>query len=316
MDKFYFCVDVGGTAIKAGIVDQHNNILHKAKIKTTVTNEPNYLADSIMVIIKMLEKESSLLLENSAGLAIGAPGLVDSSKGIIKFSGNLKLTNYPLKETLEKQVTVPVKVANDADIATLAELHAGAGKPYKNFIMLTLGTGIGSGIVVNGKLLSDFLPLSGEIGHIKIANTGEPCSCGDYDCFEAHASTKALVRLTANAMRENPKSKMWSECTPETANGKTIFNFLDTDATAKQVFEKFIENLGTGIVSLINIFAPEAIVIGGAISNEKDIILKPLQTYVNKRIYIGNIGIKSNIVIAEQTGNAGIIGGKFLFDGE
>ena len=316
MKKYYYCIDVGGTAIKGGIIDEDNNIVSQAKIKTVVSKEPNYLTNSIMSIVDMLEKDSNLPLKKSSGLGIGVPGLIDSEKGIIRFSGNLKLTEYPLKEELEKQVSVPVKIANDADIATLAELYAGAGKPYKNFIMLTLGTGIGSGIVLDGKLLSTFLPLSGEIGHIKISNTKEPCSCGDYDCFEALASTKALVKLTKQAMQNNPKSQMWTKYNLDNVNGKTIFDFLDTDASAKQVFNQFIENLGTGIVSLINIFAPEAIVIGGAISNEKDTILKPLKDYVDKRIYIGNIGLKSNIVIAKQTGNAGILGGKFLFIGE
>ena len=314
MKKYYFSIDIGGTTIKGGIVDENNNILCKNKVNTVVSSEPNYLVMSIMELIKKLEDESGLSIKNSSGLGVGSPGMIDSQNGIIKFSGNLKLTNYPLKDELSKLVPVPVKVANDADIATLAELKIGAGKNLKHFIMLTLGTGIGSGIVINGELLSNHIPLCGEIGHMKVLNKNIPCSCGEINCYETIASTSALSRLTIAAMQQNPESKMWTKYNLDNVNGKTVFDFLDSDETAKKVFDEFIENLGTGIVSLVNAFMPEAIILGGSVSNEKETLTKPLEDFVNNHIYAKNIGIKVNIKPAEATGCAGIVGGKLLFE--
>lgn len=314
MNTYFYCIDIGGTTIKGGIVDSENNIVCNDRIDTNVSSDTNYLAKSIMILIEKLEKQSGMSLKNSRGLAIGAPGLIDSQNGIIKYSGNLKLTNYPLKDELEKLAKVEVKVANDANIAALAELKYGAGKNHKNFVMLTLGTGIGGGIVVNGSLLGKDSQFSGEIGHIKTTESNIKCSCGDKNCFEAVASTSALVRQTKKAMQENPESKMWTKYNLDSVCGKTVFDFLETDKTAKLVFEEYIKNLGNGIVSLVNIFMPELVVIGGSISNQKDTLIKPLEKYVNEHIYAKNINFKVDIKAAKQTGNAGILGGKCLFE--
>ena len=314
MNKYYYCIDIGGTTIKGGIVDLKNKIVCNDQVDTIVSDEPNYLANSIMSLIEKLEQSSGLSVSSCAGIAVGAPGLIDSINGVIKYSGNLKLKDYPLKNELEKLTKVQVKVANDADVATLAELKFGAGKNYKNFVMLTLGTGIGGGIVVDGHLLGKNSPYSGEIGHIKTTTTNIKCSCGDINCYEAIASTNALVKQTRTAMQENPESKMWSKYNLKTVCGKTVFDFLDTDKTARMVFDEYIKNLGNGIVSLINIFMPEAIIIGGSVSNQKDVLIKPLETYVNKHIYAKNINFKVDIITAEQTGSAGVLGGKCLFE--
>lgn len=313
MKKYYYCVDVGGTSIKAGIVDKDNNIIHKGFVKTIVSSHPDFLSESILKLIASLEEKSNLPISKAAGLGIGVPGLIDSENGLIRYSGNLKLKNYPLKQTLESKLNIPIKVSNDASVALLAELFAGAGRNYKNFIMLTLGTGIGGGIVIGGRPLSEFSNFCCEVGHMKVTSKKLSCTCGDYGCFEALASTKALTTLTASAMKKNPDSLMWQSCTPETASGKTVFEFLDKDKTAQDVFNEYIENLGTGIVSLYNIFNPEAIIIGGAISQKKHILIDPLKKYVDSRIFVQNADIKSNIIIAEMTGDAGIVGGKFLF---
>ena len=316
MKKYYYCVDVGGTSIKAGIVDKDNNILHKCHVKTVVSSDPDFLSNSIIKLVKSLEEKSKLPLGKAVGLGVGVPGLIDSVNGIIRCSGNLNLKDYPLKQTLQNTLHIPIKIANDASVALLAEMHAGAGRPYNNFIMLTLGTGIGSGIVVGGRPLSESVNFACEVGHMKITNKKVSCTCGDYGCFEALASTKALTSLTIAAMKNNPKSLMWNSYTPETVSGKTVFEFLNTDESAKEVFEEYIQNLGTGIISLYNIFNPEAIIIGGAISQKKDVLINPLKKYVDSRIFVKNADIKSNIIIAEMTGDAGIIGGKFLFKKE
>ena len=314
MKKYYFCIDVGGTTIKGGVVDEDNNIICHNRVKTEPTDEPNYLVSSIMELIKKLELESGLSVNGSHGIGLGVPGLVNASTGVIRFSGNLKVREYPLKAELEKRVSVPVKVANDADVATLAELRLGVGKKYKNFIMLTLGTGIGCGIVVDGKILGISVPYSSEIGHMKVTDVGVACTCGDKNCFEAVASTRALSIQTREAMKNNHDSKMWSKYKLTTVNGKTVFDFLDEDKVAQDVFANYIKNLGNGIVSLYNIFMPEAVILGGSISNEKEKLTKPLMEYTNNHVYVKQINIKTNIITAEYTGDAGIVGGKFLFD--
>lgn len=314
MEKYYFCIDVGGTTIKGGIVDENNNIICQNKVKTEPGEEQGYLVLSIMELIKKLELASGLSVNSSYGIGLGVPGLVNASTGVVRFSGNLKVREYPLKAELEKRVSVPVKVANDADVATLAELKLGAGQKYKNFIMLTLGTGIGCGIVVDGKILGISVPYSSEIGHMKVTDTGVTCTCGDKNCFEAVASTRALSNQTREAMKQNPDSKMWSKYKLQTVNGKTVFEFLNEDKTANEVFANYIKNLGNGIVSLYNIFMPEAVILGGSISNEKERLTAPLMEYTNNHVYVKQINIKTNIVTAEYTGDAGIVGGKFLFE--
>lgn len=311
--KYYYAVDIGGTFIKGGIVDSQNKILHKDSVPTAPEVDNDYLVGRILKLVQKLEKASGLSLEKSSGLGIGSPGIIDGKDGIVCFSGNLKLKNYPLFEKLRQYTAVPIKLANDADVATLAELVAGNGNPYKNFVMLTLGSGIGGGIVVNGKLLSEFSPMCGELGHMKISSTGIKCSCGEENCFEALASTKALAEQTKQAMLADKNSQMWQSYTAETANGKTVFEFMDSDKTARKVFEKYIENLGNGIVNLVNIFCPEAILVGGAISAQGEKLIKPLTDYVNNHNYLRHINYNVNIVVAKHFGDAGLIGGKCLF---
>lgn len=313
MENYFYCIDIGGTAIKGGIVSENNEILFQDKVLTNPTENPDYLSERIFSLIDNLGAKSNLSINNSKGLGIGSPGMVDSDEGIIKFSGNLKLKNYNLLKSLQKKISVPIKIANDADLATLAEQYVGAGKGYKNFVMLTIGTGIGSGIVINGKLLGLSSPYSGEIGHMKTSDSGIKCSCGETNCFEALASTKALIRMTREEMQQNPNSAMWSKYNLSSVTGKTIFEFLKTDSSAKKVFKQYIKNLGNGIVSIYNIFMPDAIIIGGAISNQKDVLLDPLKKYTDSHIYAKNIDYKTNILIASATGDAGILGAKFLF---
>ena len=310
--NYYFAFDVGGTFLKAGIVDESGKILFSQKLKTK-PDEPNFLANSIIKLANELSKSSGLSVQNSAGIGIGLPGLIDSKNGVLRFSGNLKLQNYPLKNELQKVFSVPIKIANDADVATLAEMHFGAGQNISNFIMVTVGTGIGGDVVIGGKLITDHSDYSGEIGHIKVTEKKIKCTCGEFGCYEALASTMALVRETKNAMKKHPESKMWSAYNLENVSGKTVFEFKDIDQTAKEVFDKFIEHLASGLVSLVNIFKPDVIIIGGAISNQKSKLTVPLEEYVNSHIYAKHIGFKVKIKTATKTNDAGILGGRCLF---
>lgn len=307
MSKYYYCIDVGGTDIKAGIVDDKNNIITRTKTPTKTFFEKTSLAETLFEIMKSLESSTGLLVNKASGIGIGLPGLVDDSAGIIKYINSLKIKNYNIREDFKKYTSVPVRLANDAELATLAEFRLGAGKGYNNLAMLTLGTGIGSGIIVDGKPLRSSMPFACELGHISITQD-------ENESFERLASTKALVNQTREAMENNTSSKMWQTYTPETVSGKTVFEYKDIDKTASDVFERYIRFLGTGVVTVYNIFTPEVIVIGGGVSGQKSALIKPLTQYVNSHIFTRNIGQKVKIISAKFMNDAGILGARCLFN--
>lgn len=306
MKDYYFCVDVGGTDIKGGIVAKDNSILFTEKVKTNKSSDGKDLEDCIFELIKKLELISGLSAKNALGLGIGFPGLVDGKTGTLKFIPSLNLVDYNIVKNLKKTLEIPVKIANDAELALLAEQSLGAGKGYKNFALLTLGTGVGCGLVINGKNLRSTLPYSCEFGHNYI---------DDYsNRLDKFVSTSALISQTQKAMQENPKSKMWSTYSIETVSGKTVFDYKYTDETAKTVFETFIKNLGIQIVGLCNIFSPDIIVIGGGISSQGESLTKPLEDYVNNNMFLKIIGKKIKITSAKFLNNAGFLGARCLFN--
>ena len=312
MNNYFYCIDVGGTTIKGGVVDENNNILFQSWVKTRTFDGSISLAENIMALVSNLEEMSGLLVKKAKGLGVGVAGII-SKEGVVCRSANLNLNQYPLKAELEKLVDIPIKIANDACIAGLAENEFGAGKNYKNFLMLTLGTGIGGEIIVNGDAFRLIRPFSSEMGHMKITDRNVRCGCGEYGCFESVASTIALERQTREAMLKNKDSKMWEKYTLESVNGRTVFEFKDVDKTAAQVFKNYIKYLGTGIVNLINILSPEAVIIGGAVSAQKEALTAPLKEYVYSHIYTRNERPLPEILTAKASGNAGILGTKCLF---
>lgn len=305
MKDFYFCIDVGGTDIKGGIVSKSNSILFTDKVKTQKSSDGKVLEDCIFELIKKLELDSGLSAKNALGLGIGFPGLVDGKNGVLKFIPSLNLVEYNIVTNLEKTLEIPVKIANDAELALLAEKTLGAGKGYKNFALITLGTGVGSGIVIDGKPLRSTLPYSCEIGH----NFNDDYS----NRLDKFVSTSALISQTQKAMQDNPKSKMWSTYSLETVSGKTVFDYKDSDPVAKNIFETYIKNLGTQIVNLCNIISPEIIVIGGGISSQGENLTKPLETYVNENMFLKIIGKKIKITSAKFLNDAGFLGARCLF---
>ena len=305
MKDYYFCIDVGGTDIKGGIVGKDNTILFTDKVKTVKSEDGKSLENCLFELISRLELISGLSAKNALGLGIGFPGLVDGKNGVLKFIPSLNLVEYNIVKNLKKTLEIPVKIANDAELALVAEQILGAGKGYKNFALLTLGTGVGSGLVINGKTLRSTLPYSCEIGH----NFSDDYS----NRLDRFVSTSALISQTQKAMQENPKSKMWSTYSLETVSGKTVFDYKDSDETAKKVFDTFIKNLGTNIVNLCNIFSPDIIIIGGGISSQGDKLTKPLEDYVNQNMFLKIIGKKIKITSAKFLNNAGFLGARCLF---
>lgn len=313
MNNYYYCIDVGGTTIKGGVVDENNNILFSSWVKTRTFDGSITLAENIVSLLNNLQDGSGLKIDKAKGLGVGVAGII-SNEGVVCRSANLNLNQYPLKTELEKIVNIPIKIANDACIAGLAETAFGAGKDFSNYVMLTLGTGIGGEIIINGKAFRLSRCFSSEMGHMKITDRNIRCGCGEYGCFESVASTIALERQTREAMEKNKDSKMWEKYTPETVTGKTVFEYKDIDKTASTVFKNYIKYLGTGIVNLINILHPEAVVIGGAVSAQKDALTTPLKEYVYAHIYARGERPLPEILNAKASGNAGILGAKCLFN--
>ena len=305
MKKYYYCIDVGGTEMKGGIVDEDYKIICSDKISSSHVNTNKALKQAILNIVNILQEKSNLKVSSASGLGIALPGLVDGKHGKIKHLSNLKVSDYNVVADLKKEFSIDVKIANDAELALLAEHQHGAGKGCNNFALITLGTGVGLGLIVNGINLRSILPYSSEYGHNKINSNN--------DELESLVSTKALTEQIKIAMKNNPNSPMWSACNLETANAKVMFDFLEKDLTAKEVFNNYISNLGRAIVNIFNVFTPELIVVGGGISRQGKKLTMPLENFVNKNILVNNIGIKAKIVPAKFLNEAGILGARCLF---
>ena len=306
MKNYFFCLDVGGTDIKGGIIDEAYNIMFTEKISSKTINSSESLKSSILNIIDLLEKKSKLKISKSLGLGIAFPGLVDCNTGNVEYLPNLGIKQYNIIEALKQDIAVPIKIANDAELALLAEHKIGSGKGFDNIAMLTLGTGVGLGLMINGKNLRSSLPYSSEYGHNLFNDKG--------DSLEHVISTKALIQNIKSAMQNNPKSKMWTKYNLDTVTGKTLFDFKDKDITAKAIFNDYISNLGKAIVNIYNVFTPDVTIIGGGISQQGLNLITPLEDYVNTHTFLSHIGKRTKIVTAKFLNDAGILGARCLFD--
>ena len=312
MEKYYIGIDLGGTFIKGGIVDSLGNILFIDKAPTEVKKGNLRICENIAALTENLIEKAKIDKSKIVGIGMGAPGMIDSKTGIIKCSENLYFENYPVADTLEKLTGFKVKVANDANVATLGEVKFGAAKNKENAIMLTLGTGVGGGMVCNGMLVEGTEGAGAELGHTVIAMGGELCSCGRRGCAEAYASATALIRDTKKAMVNHRDSKMWSIGSLDAVDGKTSFDFADADTYAKEVVDNYIYSLATIIVNFANVFRPEAIILGGGVCAQGETLVKPLQKIVNEEIYGGDLGPEVPVVIASLGNSAGVLGAAAL----
>ena len=306
--KYYIGIDLGGTFIKGGIVDDLGNILISDKVPTESENGAGRVALNISNLCKALLEQVNMTASDIVGIGMGVPGMIDSAKGEVVYSNNLGWEHFFISEEVEKQTGLPVKIANDANVAALGETKFGCGKDYNNTVMLTLGTGVGSGIIINGKLFEGNRSAGAELGHSVIVAGGEQCTCGRKGCLEAYASATALIRDTKRAMLADRQSKMWEIGSIENVTGKTAFDYKDTDESAKSIVDGYIEKLGVGITNIANEFRPEAVILGGGVCTQGDNLTKPLQDYVNKEIFAREKGPQVKILTASLGNRAGILG--------
>ena len=313
MAKYYIGIDLGGTFIKGGIVNENGEMLASDKVPTEVEKGDHGVTANIARLAKMLLESKGLTTADVEGLGIGSPGMIDSANGVVVYANNLGWNNFNICNELSTLLDgIPVKIGNDANVAALGEVKFGAARNYNSAIMITLGTGVGGGIVVDGKLIEGNMGAGAELGHIVIEVDGEQCSCGRRGCFEAYSSATALIRDTRRAMEAHSDSKMWEIGSVEAVNGKTVFDYASVDEYAKAVLDKYIKYLACGLINYANIFRPEVILLGGGVCAQGDNLIVPLQAYMDKEIYAGDKGPRVPILIAELENSAGLLGAAAL----
>ena len=266
---YYIGIDVGGMSIKAGVADINGNVLHKTTIVTRGNYDAEYtISNDIHKLIVKLLDEANIPEEKIAAVGIGQAGSIDSERGIINCWNNIPMKNVHVVEELKKWHKMPVFIDNDANVAALGECVFGAAKGLRNVMLVTLGTGVGSGIIIDGKIYRGEYGAGAEAGHMRIVMNGEPCTCGGRGCWEAYASVSALIRQTKAAMEKHPESMMCSIAAEMgEVNGITSFKAARAgDKAALEVVARYIEYVGTGLVGLQNIFRPQIFLIGGGIS--------------------------------------------------
>ena len=302
-------IDIGGTSIKAGLVKEGRIISWRSVVTDTEAGADKIIADIAGMVNELKDEAGDKII---TGVGIGCPGAVNSCTGMVDHAYNLKWDYVPLGEKMQKLTGYPTRVCNDANAAALGEAKYGAGKAYNSSVFITIGTGIGSGIIIDGRLFEGNQSKGAEIGHVVIKSGGEPCTCGRRGCFEAYSSATALIRDTTRAMMKNPHSKLWEVCPDiEKVNGKTVFDgMLLNDKAAKSVFEHYITMLGEGLVNIVNALRPEAIILGGGVCAQGDVLLVPLKKYVAE--YSFGEGPHVGLHIATLKNDAGIIGAAAL----
>lgn len=306
-------IDIGGMSIKTGLVDENGLIIDS---KRSITSKDSKIdVGNIVSDIKTLLHSHSLSEHDIAGIGIGCPGAVSPEKGIVDVFPNLGWYNVPLVEMIKKEFNLPVRISNDANAAVLAETVYGAAKGFKNVIMFTLGTGVGGGVVIDGKLYEGNDGKGAELGHSTLILGGIPCACGRSGCIECYVSATALIRQTKDAMKNNPDSKLWRICNDniENVNGKAAFDGeMAGDSTAKQVVDTYCKYLSESMMNMFNIFRPEAFILGGGISAQGDNLTKRIKNYCEEHFYGYKLAPKVEILTAKLGNDAGIIGASLL----
>lgn len=313
MEKYLLGVDVGGTTVKIGIFTEQGDILEKWQITTQVADKSALIPHDIWNSIVEKMKNNKIKQEQLIGMGVGAPGFVSSETGEIALAVNLGWKDFPLGDILKDLSGLPVYVENDANIAALGENWLGSGQLSDHLIAVTLGTGVGAGIIANGKVISGTNGTAGEIGHVIVDKDGAPCNCGRRGCLETITSATGIGRIAMEKVKTRQESKLADIYKyKEKISSKDVFNaYADGDELATEVVEEITDVLGLAIANIATTLNPAKIVIGGGVSKAGDLLLNPLKKaykkYTLPRTYEG-----SSFAIAELENDAGIIGGAYL----
>lgn len=308
-------IDLGGTNIVAGVVDDNYNIVATSKVKTNLPRPAEEVIDDMVKTANIAIESAGLKVSDIDSMGVGSPGAIDPVHGVVCYANNLGFNNVPMAKMLKERMGVDFYIENDANAAAYGEYIAGAGRGTNDFIAITLGTGVGGGVIIDGKIYSGSNYAGAELGHTVIAMGGEMCSCGRQGCWEAYASATALIRQTKQAMIKYPKSVMWELCGGDInkVDGRTAFDAMRKgDVAGKMVVDKYVEYIAVGVSNNINIFQPDVLCIGGGISKEGDNLIKPIKAFLEGENYARNIEKNTEVKVAELGNDAGIIGAAYL----
>lgn len=311
---FTIGIDLGGTNIVAAVVDENYKIVGQSKTPTAMPRSADEIFDDIAKVSKEAMENAKVTYDEIEWVGLGTPGTVNA-EGIIEYANNLGFDHVPAKQMLiDRLGEKPIYIANDANCAALGEAYAGCGHGSKNFVAVTLGTGVGSGVIIDGKVVTGVNNAGGECGHMVIVADGEPCTCGRHGCWEAYASATALINQTKKAMEEYPDSIMHELAKEEgKVSGRTAFDAMRRgDVAGIKVVDKYIKYVACGIINIVNALQPEAICVGGGICNEGETLMRPIRRYIEAERYSVYSKIQTKILRAELGNDAGIIGAAIL----
>ena len=310
----YIGIDVGGTSVKAGLVDEGGNILFKHSCPTGV--ERGYgavIRDIAQLGLSTVEKSGHSMDEVKA-IGIGIPGIMDQRTGIVPFCTNLSWHDVPIIEEMKQYTDLPVYVDNDATVAGLAESVKGVSAGTKDSLFVTLGTGVGGGVIMNGRVFSGSHGVASEIGHMVTVAGGLPCTCGKRGCWERYASATALIRAGRVLCAEKPNCPLMKAVDGNiiTITAKDVIDLaMEGDEDCTKIFENYIYHLVVGLTNLINVYDPEVIVLGGGVSHCGDFLLNAVRALLPKYVFFKTMPY-ARVELAKLTNDAGIIGAAML----
>lgn len=310
----YVGIDLGGTNIKAGVVTDEGKLLNKVTCKTNADRPMEDIIHDMGRLAADAVKDAGLEVSDIEAIGIGSPGTPDNDEGLLVYSNNLPFVMAPMRKLIREVIDLPVYIDNDANCAAMAEAVAGAAKGAKDSVTITLGTGVGAGVIVDGKIYSGFNQAGSEFGHTVLVSGGIECPCGRKGCFEQYASASALARMTREAAEKNPYSLL-NKVYEQQGEWNAQIAFIamrDGDETAKEVVDTYTSYLADGLANAINAFMPEVLVVGGGVCNEGDPLLIPMREKTMSRPYFGPGVKKTRIELAQMGNDAGIVGAAMM----
>ena len=309
-------IDLGGTNIVAGVVNDRHEIVAFAKCKTACPRPSEEIVADMARMTREAVKKAGISMDEVKGVGVGSPGVCNKDTGVVERAANLGFENLPICAMLSEMLGKKVYIENDANAAALGEFIAGAAKDVNSCVCITLGTGVGGGVIIDGKVFAGSNFAGTELGHTVIEVDGELCSCGRRGCWEAYASATGLIRQTRRAMEEHRDSKMWDIAgSLDKVDGRTSFEAMRAgDAAGKAVVDRYIYYIAVGLINMINIFQPEILCVGGGICKEGETLLAPLRKYIDEEQFSKFSEKKTKLCVAALGNDAGIIGAAGLVE--
>ena len=309
-------IDLGGTNIVAGVVNDRHEIVAFAKCKTACPRPSEEIVADMARMTREAVKKAGITMDEVKGVGVGSPGVCNKDTGVVERAANLGFENLPICAMLSEMLGKKVYIENDANAAALGEFIAGAAKDVESCVCITLGTGVGGGVIIDGKVFAGSNFAGTELGHTVIEVDGELCSCGRRGCWEAYASATGLIRQTRRAMEEHRDSKMWDIAgSLDKVDGRTPFEAMRAgDAAGKAVVDRYIYYIAVGLINMINIFQPEVLCVGGGICKEGETLLAPLRKYIDAEQFSKYSEKKTKLCVAALGNDAGIIGAAGLVE--